>query len=154
MAKSWYLAAFVIALSLLWPYFFTSTSSTEKELRKEVADYERKVDKLEDEIKLLQGQIIANTKEMTICQQLLEDCGVFSHVSSERSNDRFYYIIIFGMTLFFCGYWCFCCYMGERKDEREKYEREQRQVQYERQLRIQQQQFMAKQNQPQGKLNS
>ena len=36
MAKSWYLAAFVIALSLLWPYFFTS--STEKELRKEVTD--------------------------------------------------------------------------------------------------------------------
>ena len=54
-----------------------------------IKDNERKVDKLEDEIKLLQGQIIANTKGMTICQQLLENCTVFSHVSSERSNDRF-----------------------------------------------------------------
>ena len=208
--KSWYLAVLMIALSLLWPFFFTS--NTEKELQKEVADkdqqiiellkervsrekeisklqdtiillnkqisslkldgecveelecallikdYERKVGKLEDEIKLLQGQIIANTKEVNICQQLLEDCSAYTYISSERSNDRFYYIIIFGMTIFLCGCCCFCCHMGEmgkRQEEKEKHEREQRQVQYERQLRLQQQQaFMAKQNQPQGKSNS
>ena len=84
MAKSWYLAAFVIALSLLWPYFFTS--STEKELRKEVTDKGQQIiellkervgrekkylHKLQDTIVLLNKQI-SSLKLDGECEEVLE----------------------------------------------------------------------------------
>ena len=49
-----------------------------------VKDYERKIEKLEDEIKLIQGQVNANTKEFATCQEQLEDCNIRSHICLVR----------------------------------------------------------------------
>ena len=46
-----------------------------------VNDYEKMVGKFEDEIKLLQGQLYANTKEFATCQEQLEDCNTRSHIA-------------------------------------------------------------------------
>ena len=125
-----------------------------------VKDYEREVEKLEDDIKLLQGQVNANTKEFATCQELLDDCNTRNHISNERSSDRFYYIIIFGMLTLLCG-GCCCCgflngmekhkYERERETERERYQQEQaRRIQHEQQLQA----IKAKQKQPQSKVIS
>ena len=109
-----------------------------------VKDYERKVEKLEDEIKLLQGQVNANTKEFATCQEQLDDCNIRSHISSERSRDRFFNIILFGIIALLCG-GCCCCSCIERERERHQQTR----IKYERQLQA----IMTKQNQSQGKDN-
>ena len=114
-----------------------------------VKDYERKVGKLEDDIKLLQGQVNANTKEFTTCQQLLDDCNACSHISSERSNDRFYYIIICGILALLCGGCCCCGFLSnmaeKHKNEKERYQQEE----HARQLQILQQQQQQQQQQRQ-----
>lgn len=80
----------------------------EVECKLMIKDCESKVEKLEDEIKLLQGQVNANTKEFATCQEQLDDCNIRSHLSSERSSDRLYNLILFGISILLgCG--CCCC---------------------------------------------
>ena len=95
-----------------------SSSEVEHECALVVKDYERKVEKLEHDIKLLQGQVNANTKTFATCQEQLEDCNIRSHMSchSEKSSilsQCFYcistiilYVIVTIVILLGCGLCC------------------------------------------------
>ena len=124
-----------------------------------VQDYEKNIEKLEAEINFLKGQVSGKGKEFATCQEQLEYCSARSHVSYEKTNDRLYSIIVYGMIILFLG--CLAC--GCYATAIEKYKREQETQQqlqeqkylYQQQLQEQQQQQQRQKaitaNQPQSK---
>ena len=104
-----------VIVSLLLPYYFANV--TVKELRKELADKnqkinelldekvggqedcERKMKKLEDEINFIKGQVSDKHKEFDAFQEILDVCSARSHISHEKSNHHLFYIIVCGMIV-------------------------------------------------------
>ena len=125
-----------------------------------VQDYEKNIEKLEAEINFLKGQVSGKHKEFATCQEQLDDCSARSYVSYEKSNDRLYSIIVYGMIILFIGCLACGCYataMEKYKREQETQQRLQEQEHLYQQQQLQQQQQQRQKaitaNQPQSKRN-
>lgn len=122
-----------------------------------VKDYENKIEKFEAEIHFLKGQVSGKGEEFATCQEQLDYCSARSFLSYEKSNDRLYYIIVYGMIILFlcclaCG--CYATAMEKQKQEHERQKQLQQQSVYEimqRQQEQQQRQKAIKANQSQSK---
>ena len=75
------------------------------------ANYERKIEKLENKIKQIQGH---DKKELSICQQRLEDCNYRYHVSQENSKHNFF-SLVFYVIIAIAAVCCCCIPVGHRR---------------------------------------
>lgn len=104
-----------------------ATTKDSTTCQRKLEDYNTQGHKLEifkGEISKLQYEIKAATKEFSTCQNLLEDCNARSHISHEKSSDRFYGVIwgllIVCVCLIVC---CLCCVGCAASNSNKSYQR-------------------------------
>ena len=100
-----------------------------------VKNYENKIEKFEAEIHFLKGQVSGKSEEFATCQEQLDYCNARSFLSFEKSNDRLYYIIVYGMIILFLCCLAFCCCATAIEKQKQEHERQE----HERQNQSQQQ---------------